>query len=148
MKKILKKAAEGFLPGIGIGFIITILASFMIGRGSYEPVKPAFEAWAGNQLSAVAIQGFFCGILGSIFAGAGELWEYEKWSLFKRTLVYYAITIIPMMAVAIFLHWIVIAPSQIISFILFFTIIFFIIWIGIYLKIKGEVEAINQKLRK
>lgn len=148
MKKILKKAAEGFLPGIGIGYIITIIVSYILGTGSYEPVVPSFEIWAGSPVAAVAIQGFFCGILGSVFAGAGEIWEYEKWSLFKRTLVFYITTIIAMIGISLLLHWIVITPSQIISFILLFTLIFFIIWIGIYLKIRKEVEAINQKLKK
>ncbi len=147
-KRILIKALQGFLPGIAIGYIITIVISFFIGNGYYGSVVPSFQRYAGSEINAVIIQTILCGMIGAVFSGADIIWGYEKWTLLKRTFVFYIITVIPMIAIALFLHWILLTPAAVISYLIVFTIIFFLIWASIYLKIKNEVEEINKQLKK
>lgn len=147
-KTILKKAAEGFLPGITIGYLITVIISLLFAEGNYNPVVPTFQAWAGSEINAVLIQTLLTGVIGSIFFAATVIWEYEKWSLLKRTLLYYTITLIPLITITLFLHWVEFAPLALLSYIIIFTIIFFIIWTSTYLKIKKEIDEINRQLKK
>ena len=63
-KKIFLRAIWGFPVGIAVGQIMSIVASYILGRGTFEMCMPGFVEALGTELTAVTLQTFLCGLLG------------------------------------------------------------------------------------
>jgi len=62
--KVLQRGLLGFSLGISIGYVITIISSFIGENGSYLPIVLPFVGMVGNEIGAVTIQTLLFGILG------------------------------------------------------------------------------------
>ncbi|MGI6781941.1 MAG: DUF3021 domain-containing protein [Acholeplasmataceae bacterium] len=137
----------GFLAGIGIGHIITIIVSAAITGNSYHVVVPDFlEMMGGNEVLAATIAALVTGLLGLVFTFADIIWKKNEWSLLKRTIIFYFVTVIPTILAGTFLRWFKFNIVSLLIFIGIFTVIFVIIWVIIYLLIRKEIKTINAKL--
>ncbi len=145
---IASKLTLGLFGGIGIGHIITIIVSAIFaGHDTFRVVVPSFlEMMGGNEILAATIAAILYGILGLVFAFGSIVWQQDKWSLLKRTVIYYFGTIIPMLLIGGFLRWFKIDFLSVLLFIGIFTVIFIIIWVITYLIIRKEIKEINSKL--
>ena len=88
-KKIVLRSILGCPIGIAIGYLITILLSLFWADGYYSPCVPELITTMGNEINAVLLQAFLCGLLGTGFAAASVIWEIDHWSIVKQTGIYF-----------------------------------------------------------
>ncbi len=147
-KQIFKRCLSGVMSGIAIGYIISIISSLIYGDGNYYPCVPSFVQQVGNTINAVLIQTIFCGIIGAISSGASIIWDLEKWSLLKQTLIYLIVELITVIPIAYYLHWVNGSVKETFIFVFIFVFIFMIIWYAIFLYNKIKFNQINKKIKK
>lgn len=66
-KEMIRRGVIGFIAGISIGYVTSILVSLLIGEGTYQPCVPDFVEAMGSEINAVIIQTILSGLLGSSF---------------------------------------------------------------------------------
>lgn len=147
-KKILLRSILGFPLGLAVGYMITILISLILANGYYSPCVPELTVMMGNEINAVLLQAFLCGILGSGFAACSVIWEFENWGLVKQTGIYFLIVSLIMIPIAYITHWMEHSLKGILSYFGIFVFIFIIIWVIQYTIAKRNVKKMNETLCK
>lgn len=145
-KEILKRCLLGAPLGLAISTIITILISLFVGDGQYYAVVPALISEMGGELNAVILQAVLSMIYGAAWAGASVVWDAEKWSLLKMTLVHLLITSFATFPIAYFARWMPHNAAGILLYIGIFIAIYAAIWFSQYAAMKKRIAAMNQKL--
>lgn len=147
-KKILMRSALGFPIGLAIGYLITIFISLRWANGYYSPCEPELISVMGNEIKAVILQAFLCGLLGVSFSASSVVWEVEHWNLVKQTGIYFLIASAVMMPIAYFTHWMEHSIAGFLSYFGIFVLIFVIIWIIQFAIGKHNVKKLNANLYK
>lgn len=147
-KKIILRGLLGFPIGIAIGYIITIIISMIWAQGYYAAATPELMKMMGNEINAVIVQAFLCGVIGASCAMATFIWEIDKWSIVKQSGIYFAIISAAMLPIAYFTNWMQHSLSGFFSYFGIFAGIYIIVWLFQYLGWKAKVKKINEKLRK
>lgn len=128
--RFLIKALLGALMGLAI--CITIY-----GFGGYDDVIIINKPFVIAQFIGSAV-------LGIIGMGGSVVYEVEKWSLTKVTMIHYILVVIAFVCCCIFLKWF---KSEVLPIVLIiFTIVYFIIWLINYFISKNEIRKINKGL--
>ncbi len=146
-KQALKRFIYYFPVGILVGHIISIIISFIYGNGYYLTCSPQFINKIGNEINALILQTILCGIIGSSFASLSIIFEIEKWSLLKQTIIYFISTSIIMMFIAYNLYWVEHNINSILIYFFTFAMFFIIFWIIQYLIFKNNINKINKKIK-
>ena len=147
-KNLILRAFIGAPLGVFICTVITIIVSLVVGNGHYYATVPELNSFFGNEITAVIIQTVAALVYGAIWGGASVIWENEKWSLLKRTVLHLIIVSLVTYPIAYFTYWM---PRNILGTLLYFLIFFVIylfIWIIGYVSIKAKVNKINKNLNK
>lgn len=147
-KKLVFRSLSGFLPGVAIGYLITILISVSLADGQYYPCVPELTAAVGSEIWAVVLQALLCGILGSGFSAASVIWEMDDWSLVKQTGIYFSIISVLMMPIAYATYWFEHSVKGFLGYFGIFFLIFVIIWIAQYCIAKRNVKKMNKTLHE
>ena len=145
-KEILKRLLFGAPIGLAISTIITILISFCIGDGQFHAVVPDLTREMGGELVAVTFQALLSMIYGAAWAGASVVWDAEKWSLLKMTLVHLGVTSLATFPIAYFARWMPHNASGIAIYIGIFIAVYAGIWFSQYSAMKKRIQAMNEKL--
>ena len=138
----------GFPIGITIGYIITILVSVHIGDGLFHPINIELIKMMGNELNAVILQTFLCGIMGTGFAMASVIWEIDSWNIVKQSATYFAIACIIMFPISYIANWMDHSVTGILSYAGIFTAIFVFTWLIQYCLWKNKVKKINEVIKQ
>lgn len=147
-KKIFLRGAFGFPIGITIGYIITIIISFIWANGYYSPCVPELISVTGSEINAVIFQALLSGLLGAAFAASSVIWEIESWNIVKQTGVYFAVVSVVMMPVAYFLYWMEHSVTGFLSYFSIFVLIFIVIWVTQFITGRHMVKRMNENLYK
>lgn len=147
-KEIILRSILGFPIGLAIGYLITIIISFIWADGYYAPCVPALIDTMGNEINAVLMQAFLSGILGVGFSTTSVIWKIERWGIAKQTLIYFLINSAVMMPVAYFTHWMEHSMKGILSYFGIFAFIFVIIWVIEYTIAVRNVRKMNENLHR
>jgi hypothetical protein len=147
-KKIVLRSLLGFPLGLAMGYMITIIISFIFADGYYSPCVPELTAMMGSEINAVLLQALLCGILGSGFAAASVIWEKDDWGIVQQTGIYFLIVSVIMMPIAFVTFWMKHSLKGILSYFGIFFIIFVGIWITQYAIAKRNVKKMNETLYK
>ncbi len=145
-KKMLFWGLRGFPTGIAIGYLITICIPLLEGGETYSPCVPELVAVMGNELHAVALQAFLCGLLGAGFAAGLVVWEIERWSLVKQTGIYFLITSGLMLPIAYFTYWMEHSLVGFLTYFGIFLLIFAVTWVIQFVIGKRCVRKMNENL--
>lgn len=146
IKKFIKRALLGFIWDIFAIYLITILTSINIGNGEYHAVNSIFLKACNTELGAVLMQFVIAGGLGIVFGGTTILWEIEKWSLAKQTVMHFLIVTTAMILSAYACNLI---HHTIVSFLLwiaYFVVVYVVFWSIFYTIYKRKVASINKVL--
>lgn len=141
--KHVKKIIGGAFIGIGIGFTLNLIFSFLYGE--YYPGVPSFLNQYHTRLTAVSFESLIYAGLGIIQIYSEDIINNEKRSLLSNTLIHFSIISLPLLAAAYILHW----TRNILGLVsigISILIVYFIIWILSYLSIKAEIEKINNTI--
>lgn len=147
-KKIILRSLLGFPIGISIGYLITIFTSLIYADGYYSPCVPALISMTGNEIYAVILQAFLCGVLGTGFSASSVIWEIEHWGIVKQTAIYFLITSIVMMPIAYCLFWMEHSLAGFLMYFGIFVLIFVLVWIIQFMIGKHIVRQMNENLYK
>lgn len=147
LTKIVLRALLGAPVGLAISTIVTIIVSVCIGDGSYYAVVPSLVDDCGSELNAVLIQTASSLLYGAAWGGASVIWELEKWSLFKQTIVHLVICSAATFPIAYFMRWM---PREVLGIVIYFAIFFSIylgIWLSQYFSMKARLKELNMTVR-
>ena len=142
-KKVITRCIIGFICGIVVGTIISLLSS------SFTLISsPAVNNVCGNVLGFI-IQAILTGLIG--VAGIGGMSFYDSdlldsWGLHAVTFVHYLCVISAFVVSAIILDWGTALDIFIMT--LIETAVFFAIWLTLYLSWRKEVREMNESLKK
>lgn len=141
--KYIKKIISGAFIGIGIGFTLNLIFSFL--NGEYYPGVPSFLEQYDSTLIAITIQTLIYMALGIIQAFSTDIMNNQKRSLLSNTIIHFSIIFLPLLIVAYILHW---GRDLLGLLVIGFSIlvVYFIIWIVSYLSIKSQIDKINQTI--
>lgn len=145
-KKIIWRSILGFPIGITIGYIITIIISFIWAGGYYVSCHPGLISVMGNEIKAVLVQAVFCGLLGTGFAAASVIWDVEHWGIVKQTGIYFLVITVIMMPIAYMTYWMEHSLTGFLSYFGIFVFLFVVIWMVQFIIGKRNVKKMNADL--
>lgn len=146
-KKILFRSLIGAPIGVVISLIITIIFSLCMGHGDYYPAPHELIDWCGNAITAVIVQLLCSLFVGAVCGGSSVIWEIEKWSLLKQTLVHLAVIAVPFFGIGYVMNWLPHHLYGALGYIGGFILVYVIMWISIYFSIKAKIKKMNGKLQ-
>ncbi|MFW7364602.1 DUF3021 domain-containing protein [Vagococcus fluvialis] len=143
--KYLKKIISGAFVGVGIGFTLNLIFSFL--NGEYYPGIPSFLNQYDSMLIAITVQTLIYMSLGIIQSFSTDIMNNQKRSLLSNTIIHFSIIFLPLLIVAYILHW---GRDLLGLLVIGFSIlvVYFIIWVVSYLSIKSQIDKINQTISK
>lgn len=147
-KKLLIRCLLGAPIGVTVSLIITIIISLCTGHGEYYPAPHELMDFCGSEITAVIIQ-LFCSLaVGAIGGGSSVIWDIEKWSLTKQTLIHFAVIVIPYVPISYVLNWMPHYLFGALGYVAAFIVAYIVIWLSIYLSIRAKIKKMNRHLRE
>ena len=140
--KNLKNLLKSFLIGIGIGNIIEIAISLLLGKLIIG--VPEFLNGHDSLLKARIIELILYGGFGIISFIGDKIIKEDN--LLKASLIHFSILAIYFVIVGLYLKWLPDIKTALLSLI-FFILIYLIIWLIIYFSTKSEIEKLNKKFK-
>lgn len=134
---MIKKILNRVMAGISFGGLATFISLTVLNFAHIE--VPVSEIWKHSS-------GSF--ILGIYFAVSSFIFEIEKWSSLKQTMIHYTLSIIIYFLLALPLGWIPMHVLSIIIGILAFSAIYGSYWTGFYLYFKRVEASLNEQLQR
>ena len=147
-KQALLRAAVGFPTGIAIGQAICVLLSLFWGQGRYLACMPQLIEALGDEARAVAVQTLVCGVIGSACAAGSIIWQLERWSLLRQTIVSFALLSGAMLPAAYLMGWMEHTFAGVATYAGVFAGIFAAVWVVQFFLSRRAVKAINRRLRR
>ncbi len=147
-KQIFLRGILGFPLGLAIGYLITIIISLIWANGYYSPCVPELTVMMGNEINAVLLQAFLCGILGMGFGASSVIWKIEDWGIVKQTAIYFLIVSVIMIPIAYVTFWMEHSLKGVLSYFGIFALIFVIVWIIQYTVGKHNIKKMNKALHR
>lgn len=143
--KFFKRAGIGFLLGIVIENIITIISGYAA-TGTALFFAPEFLLRAGNELNAVVLQLLLSGIYGALCMGSTIIYDIEKMPLLRATALHCLAVMLPYIPLSLYLCWITTA-AEMTAVMLIMLAAYFVIWLIMCSIYKMQVKELN-KLQK
>lgn len=145
MKKLIIRLIVGFVVGAGIGDLIAFLLSALSGG---DGIVAAELVTKTGTAGAIILQTFLSGVLGLVSIGGMLLYEIDKWSLAKATVVHFVSISACFVGSSLILHWFPLQFAYYAISVGAMTVGFFIIWLCMYLAWKKEVRKMNEELNE
>lgn len=143
--KTIKRAVMGFILGMAIGNIITLIIGFL-NTGNTVFFSHELIDTTGSVLGAMTAQTLLSGLFGAICFGCISFHEVEWLWLLPACLLHYGSIMASYFPIALFLHWFNLVPLSIGIMIAIMTAAYFIVWIIMFLKYKADVRELNELL--
>lgn len=147
-RKLIFRCLLGAPIGLTITYLITIVISLIVADGNYYPVVPKLIEECGSEMNAALLQTACSLLYGAAWGGASVIWEAEKWSLMKMTLLHFIISSATTFPIAYFMYWMPHNPIGVLLYFGIFFAIYLIIWIWQFLVTKKRIEKMNRKLKE
>ncbi len=140
------KLVTGLVSGAAAVNIITLLINYSL-RGQWLPCMPELINNMG-QSRAVILQTVLGGLFGMVALGGTCVYDIEKWSLLRASLVHCLLILITYINVGLVLYWLSfhIIPILIMSGII--ILVYALIWLVMYTRWKREIREINMLVEK
>ena len=142
LKKTLKMAGIGFLIGVVIGNLITILSGNSDTGGVTFASMQLLRMAGGNALVAMLLQSLFSGLYGAVCFAGMSFYEIERMPLALATALHCALIVLLFIPIALLLGWVsdivtllIISGMQLVGF--------FIIWLIMWSIYKKQVKELN-----
>ncbi len=147
-KKILFRSLLGAPIGVTISLIITVVISFWSENGEYFPAPTDLITWCGGETTAVIVQMLCSMIIGAVCAGASVIWEVEKWSLTKQTLIHFAVFVVVFLPLSYVLNWMPHRVSGALIYVATFIFTYVLIWVSQYFSMRAKIKKMNKQLQE
>lgn len=147
-KNLIYRSLLGAPIGVVISLIITIIFSLATGHGEYFPAPHELIDLCGNATTAVIVQLLCSLVVGAIGGGSSVIWDIEKWSLTKQTVIHFICLVVPFFPISYLLNWM---PHHIygaLGYIAAFIGAYIVMWLSIYLSIRTKIKKMNKHLQE
>lgn len=142
-----KKALLRGLIGIPIGVFINVTVLLMISL-SLGKIVNYQTSLSESPLIAFLINYIISIFVGFAFASGTAIFQVERWSITKQTLIHFVLTTSVFIPSAIIGKWTRPDIVSILMYIVVFVIIYVSIWVIQYNFWKKRIRKINEKLKK
>ncbi|WP_163581040.1 DUF3021 domain-containing protein [Gracilibacillus saliphilus] len=123
------------LLGVAIGSLITfVVLSFLVMLDINSTIQEIWKHWSASMA------------LGVYYSLASVIFELERWSILKQTVIHLSLTTLVFFPIAILAGWI---PFNLLAMILglgIFLTLYFIFWIGAYFYYKNMERVMNERI--
>lgn len=123
--------------GLGFSAIITFIALTILLQS--EQNIPISVIWS-NMLSSM--------ILGIYYGCSSFIFEIEKWSPLKQTIIHFILSFAIWLPIAIITGWVPLNLSTIFIGVIIFTVLYLLTWYGHFLYFKKVENDMNNLLKK
>ena len=149
----MKRLLHGAITGIAIGVIISLLFSTIFSHSSFHPVSPVstmghlyFQYLSELQTMFIAV--IIWALIGITFSFGALIFSSSRKSLLFKTSVHFTLMFVIMLPLAILAGWFPLKVSALVSFIIIYTIVYFIIWSIEAKRNQNDINEINAMLSK
>lgn len=151
-KKIICYLLFGFSSGVFISQTILLLMCTIFSLSTqqyiFSAAPPEFINQMGNELFAAITQYFLAGLLGAGFSVSSLIWQMNKWSPLKKSLLHFLILSCIMLPIAWFAYWMPHTLFGTILYFVIFTAIYFIIYVIIEIFTHAKIKKLNKSLQE
>ena len=109
-------------------------------------MPPLLALQMGSELTAYILQTLAVMLYGCCWAAASCIWQVERWSLMKQTLIHFAVSSLSALPIAWLLCWFPHTWAGCAAYFLYFLLLYACIWAGNYLSVRARVRAMNKRL--
>ncbi|WP_042142545.1 DUF3021 domain-containing protein [Paucisalibacillus sp. EB02] len=134
---MIKVIVKRRIMGIAFGGITTFIALTIIKFAHIE--QSAAEVW--NHMLASFLLGIY-------FSIASFIYETDKWSPLKKTIIHFTLSITVYFLIALPVGWIPFTPLSIVVGILLFSVLYGLYWVGFLLYFKRIEASMNKQLNQ
>ena len=131
------KIAERSFVGIGFAGLITFVFLTVM---TLNQIDVAVSVIWANMLGSM--------IIGVYFGAASLIFEIEKWSPLKQTVVHFILSVIVYFPVAISIGWIPFKITTLIIGLGIFIVTYTCFWLGISWYLRKTTESLNHSVKK
>ncbi|MDU0462194.1 DUF3021 domain-containing protein [Staphylococcus ureilyticus] len=149
----MKRLLHGAITGIAIGVIISLFFSVVFSHTSFHPVSPVstmghlyFQYLSELQTMFIAV--IIWALIGITFSFGALIFSSSRKSLLFKTSVHFTLMFVIMLPLAILAGWFPLKVSALVSFIIIYTIVYFIIWSIEAKRNQNDINEINGMLSK
>lgn len=133
ISEIMKRA----IYGLAYGGVVTFIALTVL---MFANMNPSIQTiWLYTSM------GF---VLSIYFAFASFIFDVEKWSPLKKTIIHYSLSIIVYFIIAISVGWVPIRIDPIFISIIMFTVVYLVFWYSYRIYYKRVEASMNESLMK
>lgn len=177
MHKIIRNIVAGMVVALVLLYAGSIVLSLISGTDNFYGVKSELVNIFGSMPKAMAFQLLTTGILGGVIGGISTIFNSERFSLLKATIIHLLVVGIGAYVVSYMNYWIKhdlitqffsnirviigsIIPNKevlyfhpytfgsLLGYILFFLVVYIVFWIILFLKMRSKINKVNDALRR
>lgn len=147
----MKIVVRGAMIGLLIGLVISIFYSYVFAAGEYYPMSPysssgQFFYSHVSETTTFIIALISWALIGVGFTLAAKVYQRDDWSIYKMTLIHFAIVLIFFLPLSVLSGWYPLQLGAILSFLIIFVIVYVLIWIISFVINSYRINKINSKL--
>lgn len=104
--KVIRNVMLGVLTGVFILYVGSIVVAIAIGNDQYYGAKEELVVFFGSVPMAMAFQLLTTGILGGLIGGISTIFNYDRFSILKSTIIHFLVVGSSFYAVSYMNYWI------------------------------------------
>ncbi|MFD1470911.1 DUF3021 domain-containing protein [Companilactobacillus mishanensis] len=139
---------KGIFIGIAIGFLMSLLFSFIYKTPTFVPSSSDFYLKYSNLRIATGISTLLWAGMGLVFSFASLVFRVDKWSITKRTIVNFVITFFGFTPLAILAGWFPSTAYWYAFYVVTFLITYTVMWIISMNIARSHVREINERIQQ
>ncbi len=146
LKNALIRGINSFMYAIALNVLLAFVITAIVNKPDFVPLVPDYGAHFDSNITALLLQIVLVGLTSAAFGAGSIIFELERWSLLKQSIVYFIATTVIWVPVSIFCWSINKYPTAFISILSSYVTSYLIVWMIQYRLCKRSVTKINQKL--
>ncbi|MDF7638087.1 DUF3021 domain-containing protein [Lactobacillus sp. ESL0791] len=146
-KKILVQGAAAMPIGVTVGIIIALFFDLLYKLPDFYPSSPRFTSHFPSLTVATLVAAVLWALMGFVFGATAIIFDQEKWSITKQTVIHFLVTFICFTALAILAGWFPLNAEWLTFYTIIFIIIYVIMWSISMKSAKRKIAKINQAIQ-
>ncbi|MFR4968612.1 DUF3021 domain-containing protein [Lactobacillus kalixensis] len=123
------------------GLVFSLFFNYLYGNFIYMPSTNLLqEEFSRRPLNGMLFSVIIWALMGLLFGWGASIFEIQRWSLTKQTLINFSIYYIGFTALAILASWFPLSLPHLLLFSSIFTIIYAVIWLITYFLSRKKAE--------
>ena len=146
LKNAIIRGIKSFIYAIAVNVLLALIITSLVNEPGFVPVVPDYAAHFDSNITALLLQFVLVGLTSAAYGAGSVIYELERWSLLRQSVVYFIATTVIWVPVSIFCWGINKYSTAFVSIITSYVSSYVIVWLIQYHLCKKSVSKINQKL--